>query len=85
MKDTVTRACWIYAVGSDAENLLAYDEYDSKGNGDYFTNDLLMINRYTRSQAEKAAAEKGLKVFLIQLDKRQSGKVDAKISCMSDG
>jgi hypothetical protein len=58
----------------------AADEFDSQGNGDYFTDDLLMINRYAYMQAKMTAKAKGLKTYLVALDKYASGEIKKEIS-----
>jgi hypothetical protein len=50
--------------------LYAYDEYDSWGSGQYFTDDVFMCGRYICPEAEKSAREKGLKIFLVTITKK---------------
>jgi hypothetical protein len=61
---------------------LAYDEFDSKGNEDYFIGGILFINRYTYMRAKITARKKALKTFLVALDKYISGEIKKKISLM---
>jgi len=73
------RTCQFYAIGGfihDENNFwfLSYDEYDSKGSGLYFTNDLLMCNRYNLPEAEqivysKILDEKYYNIYLITIIK----------------
>ena len=62
------RVCQWYAVGSSCKGLLAYDEYDS-GSGSYYTDDLLMCNRYTASEAVEEAKKTDNNVYLVTITK----------------
>jgi len=69
--DPETRICWFYAVGREIDGkveLLSYDEYDL-GSGDYYSDDLLMCERYTLGEAEEMAKEKDGKVYLVEIIK----------------
>jgi len=51
----MTRTNLFYAVGKSETELFAYDEYDSRGSGVYFTGDTLMYEQWTKtSYAEEA-------------------------------
>ena len=41
----------IYLVGKSEKELLAYDEYDSKGSGKWFTDNPIMAEEYYCQQA----------------------------------
>ena len=48
--------------------LLAYDEYDSKGSGKWFTDNPIMANEYNYEEAVcKGAKEEGLDVYLWEV------------------
>jgi hypothetical protein len=65
-----TKTCQFYAIGKSETKLYAYDEYDSRGSGQYFTDDVFMCGRYICSEAEKSAKEKGLNIFLVTITKK---------------
>jgi hypothetical protein len=69
------KVCQFYALGKSAKELYAYDEYDSWGSGRYFTDDVMMCDRYTYSKAEEGQKENGLRIFLITITK--NGKPNA--------
>jgi len=51
-------------VGKNEKELLAYDEYDSKGSGKWFTDNPIMANEYYIEPAINEAIEKGLDVYM---------------------
>jgi len=51
-------------VGRNEKELLAYDEYDSKGSGEWFTDNPIMANEYYIEQAVYKGTEKGLDVYM---------------------
>jgi hypothetical protein len=56
---------------------MAYDEYDSVGSGIYFTDDLIMIERYTLSEAKNRVAKKiysALNIYFVEIDNYENGK-----------
>ena len=60
-----------YALGKSEEELLAYDELDSNGSGDWFTNNLMMVWRYRYKDAIFESSEKlhlHLKVYLVEVE-----------------
>ena len=61
------RICCFYATGKTEKELLAYDEYDSNGDGRYFTDDTYMCDRYVYSEAQKIAKELNLNVFIVTI------------------
>jgi hypothetical protein len=63
------RVCQFYALGKSEKELYAYDEYDSWGSGRYSTDDVMMCERYTYSEAEERQKENGLKIFLVTITK----------------
>ncbi|GHV78763.1 hypothetical protein AGMMS49944_05540 [Spirochaetia bacterium] len=63
------KVCQFYTLGKSEKELYAYDEYDSWGSGRYFTDDVMMCDRYTYSEAEKEQNDKGLKIFLVTITK----------------
>ena len=69
MKKKAAKTCQFYAVGKSEKELLAYDEYDSMGSGEYFTDDVLMCNRYTYSEADAEKDNNGLKIYLVTITK----------------
>jgi len=54
----------IYMVGKNEKELLAYDEYDSKGSGKWFTDNPIMANEYYCQQALCEAEEENLDVYM---------------------
>jgi hypothetical protein len=76
------KTCQFYAVGPDKKNLLAYDEYDSEGGGFYYTDDLLMIERYTCKKSKIRAKEKDTNVWLVTISKEDDGGIKIKIELM---
>ena len=65
------KTCQFYAVGKSEKELLAHDEYDSWGSGRYYTDDVLMCNRYTYSEAEREKESKCLNVYLVTITKNE--------------
>jgi hypothetical protein len=63
------RTCQFYALGKSESELLAYDEYDSRGSGRYFTDDAFMCDRFTMSEAEESTKQNSLKIFLVTISK----------------
>jgi hypothetical protein len=61
------RTCVFYAVGKSNFELRAYDEYDSQGSGLYWTDDLLMIERYTHIEALKEAFELKVAMYIVEI------------------
>ena len=70
-KQTI-KTCQFYAVGKSENELLAYDEYDSWGSGRYFTDDVLMCDRYNYSDAKEKTEGKGLNVYLVTITKNET-------------
>lgn len=61
-----------YAVGRETagkREFLSYDEYDSKGSGMYYSDDLLMCERYNFGEAEELAEKEGHKIYLVTIEK----------------
>ena len=55
----------VYLLGKSETELLAYDEYDSKGSGEWFTDNPIMANEYNYIQmACDESEEKGLDVYM---------------------
>ena len=80
-----TRVLWFYAVGRETDGkveLLSYDEYDL-GSGRYYSDDLLMCDRYTLGEAEEMAKEEGGKIYLVEIVKA-NGRHFTKIGEMYD-
>jgi hypothetical protein len=83
------KTCQFYAVGLDENHLFSYDEYDAKGDGRYFTSDLLMIERYTASEAKEVRESMNkrfndnLRVYLVTIT-RFEGKYTTSVSLMWD-
>jgi len=51
-------------LGRNEKELLAYDEYDSKGSGEWFTDNPIMANEYNYHQAVcEASEQKGLDIY----------------------
>jgi hypothetical protein len=52
-------------LGKNEKELLAYDEYDSEGSGEWFTDNPIMANEYNYIQmACDESGEKGLDVYM---------------------
>jgi hypothetical protein len=68
------KTCQFYAVGKSENELSAYDEYDSWGSGHYFTDDVLMCDRYTFSEAEAEKEKRGLKIYLVTITKNEKSQ-----------
>jgi hypothetical protein len=67
----MTRTNLFYAIGKSETELFAYDEYDSRGSGIYFTNDVLMYERWNVwDQAEGEAKKNDLKVYLVEITEK---------------
>jgi hypothetical protein len=70
----MTRTNLFYAIGKNETELFAYDEYDSRGSGIYFTDDALMYERWNiLDQAEAEAEKTGLKVYLVEITEKDGG------------
>jgi len=55
----------VYLLGKSEKELLAYDEYDSKDSGEWFTDNPIMANEYIYIQmACDESEEKGLDVYM---------------------
>ena len=64
----MTRTNFFYTVGKSETELFAYDEYDSKGSGIYFTGDALMYERWNiLEEAIETAKKYKLKVYLVEI------------------
>jgi len=64
------RVCQFYAVGKSLQELLAYDEYCS-GTGQYFTDNILMCNRYTSCEAKEVAwPNEDFSVYLVTIENK---------------
>ena len=63
------RTCTFYAVGASKKALRAYDEYDSKGSGLYYTDDVFMCDRHTAGQARAIALSQKLNVYYVEIHK----------------
>jgi len=58
----------VYLLGKNEKELLAYDEYDSEGSGEWFTDNPIMANEYNYEQAVCEGAEKkGLDVYMWEV------------------
>ena len=57
----------VYLVGKSENELLAYDEYDSKGSGKWFTDNPIMAKEYNCQRACEDAEKEGLDVFLWEV------------------
>jgi len=72
-----------YVLGKSSGELLAFDEYDSIGSGDYFTDDLIMVRRFTSIEAEKKVDEderyKDLKIYYVEIFNYEDGS-DKEVS-----
>jgi len=66
-EESVIRTKLIYLVGKSEKELLAYDEYDSKGSGEWYTDNPIMAEEYYCQQACEEAEERGLDVFLWEI------------------
>ncbi|MDR2560760.1 MAG: hypothetical protein LBC63_03180 [Holophagales bacterium] len=83
--DTRTRTCQFYAVGQETDGkieFLSIDEYDSQGSGRYYSDDLLVCERYNISEAKKRAKDEGRKVFLVTIEK-SDGRIKIDVVVMS--
>jgi hypothetical protein len=67
INNSVQKTCRFYTVGKSEKRLLAYDEYDSRGSGRYYTDDVYMCDRFTYSEAEEEAKERNLKIYLVTI------------------
>jgi hypothetical protein len=66
----MAQTIFFYAPGKSEKELFAYDEYDSRGSGIYYTGDPLMFERYNvLKDAEKVAKEYSLTVYLVEITK----------------
>ena len=54
----------IYLLGKSENELLAYDEYDSKGSGKWFTDNPVMAEEYYCQRACEEAEKHGLDVYM---------------------
>jgi hypothetical protein len=57
----------IYLLGRSENELLAYDEYDSKGSGKWFTDTPIMAKEYYCQQACEEAEKERLDVYLWEV------------------
>ena len=58
----------VYLAGKNEKELLAYDEYDSEGSGEWFTDNPVMANEYNFEQAVYEISEKkGLDVYMWEV------------------
>jgi hypothetical protein len=58
----------VYLLGKNEKELLAYDEYDSEGSGNWFTDNPIMANEYNYEQAVLERSEKeGLDVYMWEV------------------
>jgi len=57
----------IYMIGKNEKELLAYDEYDSKGSGKWFTDNPIMANEYYCQEAISEAEEENLDVYMWEV------------------
>jgi len=57
-----------YRIRKSVE-FLSYDEYDSEGSGMYYSDDLLMCERYNFGEAEEMAKDGGHKIYLVTIEK----------------
>ena len=63
----MTRTKLIYLLGKSENELLAYDEYDSKGSGIWFTDNPFMAKEYNCQRACEDAEKENLDVFLWEV------------------
>jgi len=57
----------VYMLGKSEKELLAYDEYDSKGSGRWLTDNPMMANEYNCQEAICEAEEKNLDVYMWEV------------------
>ena len=57
----------IYLLGKSENELLAYDEYDSKGSGKWFTDNPVMAEEYYCQRACEEAEKEGLDVYMWEV------------------
>jgi hypothetical protein len=72
INNSVQKTCQFYALGKSEKKLLAYDEYDSRGSGRYYTDDVYMCDRYTYSEAVEEAKKRNLKIYLVTITAENS-------------
>jgi hypothetical protein len=81
-------ACF-YALGKAENQLLSYDEYSSES-GVYFSDSLLMCNRYTYSQAEEELlhhylhTKEILILYIIEISRIGENDFTPKIEIMNE-
>jgi hypothetical protein len=63
----MTRTKLVYLLGKSENELLAYDEYDSKGSGKWFTENPIMAEEYNCQRACEDAEKEGLDVYLWEV------------------
>jgi len=58
----------VYLLGRNEKELLAYDEYDSEGSGEWYTDNPIMANEYNYQQAVcEGSEQKGLDVYMWEV------------------
>jgi len=57
----------VYLVGKSENELLAYDEYDSEGDGKWFTDNPVMAEEFNHDNAFKTAEKEGLDIFMREI------------------
>ena len=58
----------VYLLGKNEKELLADDEYDSEGSGEWFTDNPIMANEYNFDQAVcKRDGKDGLDVYMWEV------------------
>ena len=84
----MTRTKLIYLLGRNEHELLAYDEYDGKGSGKWFTDNPMMAEEYNCRRACEAAEEEGLDVYLWEItydtDEKKVRKEDIWLQFTND-
>jgi len=57
----------VYLIGKSENELLAYDEYDSEGDGKWFTDNPVMAEEFNHNGAFETAEKEGLDVFMREI------------------
>jgi hypothetical protein len=57
----------VYLLGKSENELLACDEYDSEGSGDWFTDNPIMAEEFYCQSALEKAEEKSLDVYMWEV------------------
>ena len=57
----------VYLVGKSEKELLGYDEYDSEGDGKWFTDNPVMAEEFNHQSAFETAEKEELDVFMREI------------------